>query len=439
MFLSCLVVFVSFSNLASSLPRINNVFTSKEQTSKHNEDQLIFVQTIFRHGDRYPLYIYKNNPNQADSWPTGSLGNLSPTGMDQQLRLGKKLRRRYRDFFSPKFTYDEIYVRSSEFNRTLASALSQLIGFYSGTTKRGVDYPDAPGWPLNYVPVPVHSIPRDQDHVVLGMEVTNCERFRRAWNLITLTPEYEQMEQKYQEIVREAEKVVGNKLLVKVREYVYNIIDNARIDKLYGLKPTPDMTTELFNGLSDLETEITGFQFGRHLKSRNGVDFSREMAVPLGGGLLNEIIDRMSTKVRCLDRHPSLRSELRSKRLVGLLLAKAENEECLWINRLKMYAYSGHDFTLSALFSTFEFLESNWNRPGYPSYTSCIAIELRRNTKTGRYYVKVLYIFENETVDITSDIGGCERDCTFDRFVQRSQPFLLRNKTDYCESNVGVY
>ncbi|KAI6197928.1 hypothetical protein M3Y94_01283600 [Aphelenchoides besseyi] len=104
-----------------------------------------------------------------------------------------------------------------------------------------------------------------------------------------------------------------------------------------------------------------------------------------------------------------------------------------------MYAYSGHDFTLSALFSTFEFLESNWNRPGYPSYTSCIVIELRRNTKTGEYYVKVLYMFENETVDITSDISGCERDCTFDRFVKRSQPFLLRNKTDYCESNVGVY
>ncbi|KAI6232642.1 Histidine acid phosphatase family protein [Aphelenchoides fujianensis] len=341
-----------FVQLAAAHPRINAAaFTSKEQTGERHDDELVLVHAIYRHGDRAPNYVYKHNPNQAEAWPFG-LGNLSPTGMYQQMQLGKKLRKRYGHLMSPGFASDEIYVRSSDFNRTLTSAMANLVGFYAGETRRGVDYPDSASWPVGFVPVAVHS--------------------------------------------------------------------------LYGLQPTPGMTPELFNGLSDLEIETTGFEFGRHLSRRNGVDYAREMAVSLGGGLLQEIVERMQQKIECLAKHPSLRTP-------------AESQSCTWIDRLKLYEYSAHDRSLAALFATFEFPETNWNSPGYPHYAACVLVELRRSAQTNDYFLKVLYMKEDETVDLTDDISGCEQSCSFEQFVARSQPFLLKSRDEYCASNPGSY
>ena len=47
--------------------------------------------------------------------------------MEQQFVLGKKLRHRYVDqlgFMDGKFHMDQIYVRSTDYNRTLLSAIS---------------------------------------------------------------------------------------------------------------------------------------------------------------------------------------------------------------------------------------------------------------------------------------------------------------------------
>lgn len=55
---------------------------------------------------------------------------------------------------------------------------------------------------------------------------------------------------------------------------------------------------------------------------------------------------------------------------------------------LKYYAYSAHDTTVSALFSTFGFKQSNFNETGYPTYSSCVTVELWQ-TPDSTYYVKV--------------------------------------------------
>ncbi|KIH64491.1 hypothetical protein ANCDUO_05199, partial [Ancylostoma duodenale] len=64
-----------------------------------------------------------------------------------------------------------IYVRSSDLNRTIISAISNMMGMYGqndGASIRDVDYPDIPGWPAGYVPVAVHTVNRNTDYVGLS-------------------------------------------------------------------------------------------------------------------------------------------------------------------------------------------------------------------------------------------------------------------------------
>ena len=54
-------------------------------------------------------------------------------GTQQHFQLGRLIRKRYtveHQLISPNYTRDEVYVRSTDFDRTLMSALSQLSGLF---------------------------------------------------------------------------------------------------------------------------------------------------------------------------------------------------------------------------------------------------------------------------------------------------------------------
>ena len=47
-----------------------------------------------------------------------------------QYNLGKFLRNRYNDFLGEKYDENDIYVRASDVDRTMMSAMSNLAGLY---------------------------------------------------------------------------------------------------------------------------------------------------------------------------------------------------------------------------------------------------------------------------------------------------------------------
>jgi hypothetical protein len=81
-----------------------------------------------------------------------SSGQLTIKGVQQQYRLGKYLRTRYGSILSQKYSPSEIYIRSTGFNRTLMSALSNLIGLYSLSD-------------VSNNKIPVRTVPLNQDLV----------------------------------------------------------------------------------------------------------------------------------------------------------------------------------------------------------------------------------------------------------------------------------
>lgn len=68
---------------------------------------------------------------QPNDWPAEfGPGDLLPTGMKQMYLLGRQLAKTYKEFFGEDFTYKNVDIVASAYNRTLSSADCQVIGLF---------------------------------------------------------------------------------------------------------------------------------------------------------------------------------------------------------------------------------------------------------------------------------------------------------------------
>uniref|UniRef100_A0AC34QC12 Histidine acid phosphatase n=1 Tax=Panagrolaimus sp. JU765 TaxID=591449 RepID=A0AC34QC12_9BILA len=105
--------------------------------------ELVFAHAIWRHGTRAPQVLYPTSLNTEKDFAPG-LGELTTAGMLEQFQLGQRLGQRYIDelqFLSPNYMATEVFVRSTAYNRTIASAMINMAGFYSGRGVPGADFP----------------------------------------------------------------------------------------------------------------------------------------------------------------------------------------------------------------------------------------------------------------------------------------------------------
>jgi len=128
------------------------------------QGKLIFAIDVVRHGDRTPLIA---SPEMGKIWPQGP-GQLTPKGMRQEYDLGKILRQRYVNEYHllPKhYDTNAMNVRSSGIARTMMSAQSILFGLYPLGT--GPSLNDSKALPEGLQPIPINSVPREQDSLLL--------------------------------------------------------------------------------------------------------------------------------------------------------------------------------------------------------------------------------------------------------------------------------
>jgi hypothetical protein len=109
-------------------------------------------------------------------------------------------RKRYIDEYkllSPTYNPEEIYVRSTDVNRTIMSAQSQLLGWYPDSNYLFLDEEIAQNakppmnidnladitnelkldaLPFDYQPVPIHVYDSKTDHLLLGYSTSVCPR-----------------------------------------------------------------------------------------------------------------------------------------------------------------------------------------------------------------------------------------------------------------------
>jgi hypothetical protein len=99
------------------------------------DEKLVFSVDLIRHGDRTPA---DQIPRSYLNWKEG-LGELTAKGIQQEIGLGKKLRMEYINQYHllpNDFNKDTIYVRSTDYKRTIKSAEALLSGLYPLETRK---------------------------------------------------------------------------------------------------------------------------------------------------------------------------------------------------------------------------------------------------------------------------------------------------------------
>ena len=93
--------------------------------------QILFLFIHFRHGARSP-WIGLNYETKTDifneKWENE--GELTPIGMRQMYLLGNSIKNKYYDFIKNNFNSNNIFVYSSDLNRTIQSGYSFISGIY---------------------------------------------------------------------------------------------------------------------------------------------------------------------------------------------------------------------------------------------------------------------------------------------------------------------
>lgn len=325
--------------------------------------RLIFSHVIYRHGDRTPIDPYPNDPwGDLKYWPTG-WGQLTNIGKRQHYELGQWLRKRYINLVNQTYSKDEVYIRSTDVDRTLMSAMSNLAGFYPPQGKQ-IWNDD-----IKWQPIPVHTIPEKEDHILAAKK--QCNAYEHALSKLKKSEEFQKLNKELSSLYKYLTLNTGRE--ISSIEGVQNIYNALFIETLYN-KTLPEWTAEVY---PDKMQWVSARSFATYT-------YTRYLARLKTGPLLKEILERFQKK----------------------------STNSLKTNR-SLYIYSGHDTTISNVLNTLKLFEQH-----NPPYRACIMIELHMIDD-----IPNVMIFYKNTTDEPKPmyIPKCGSQCPLDKM------FILYN------------
>ena len=322
------------------------------------------VHLLFRHGDRTPIAAYPTDPWRDYAWP-GGWGQLTVRGMRRHFRLGQWLRQRYGGFLSQKYERDEIVVRSTDTDRPLMSALSNLAGLFPPDS----DQSWLPG--LDWQPIPVHTVPQEEDYLLSSH--ANCPRFTQLQEEIEAGAWMQNIYKNNQELFDFISNKSGSRItdIVKL-DYVYDCLLIERDNNL----TLPDWTNSIFPDGKFKELRDLSFTVDT---------LTDELKRLKGGPLLKEMIKHFD--------------EVRQN--------KTEQ---------KVYMYSAHDTTVAPLLHTLNVFNSL-----APPYASLVLVEL---LDRDGLRVKLSYHNESDHAPYSLSLPGCEELCPLETFRSLTAQFI---------------
>jgi lysosomal acid phosphatase len=379
-----------------SLPTILLFFILSAVTA----DQLLLVQSLFRHGDRTPTGTYPTDPYQESFWPV-SWGQLTTLGMQQHFEQGTKLRDRYisqYQLFSPQYKDYNVYVRSTDVNRTLMSAYAHLAGFYEDSVNT---YPTTTNsWPSRYTPVPVHTVEEENDHLLNSSPY--CPRMSQIEEEREKVSSFVAFMQSQKPLLQLIAKNAG----IKANDFssyksTSKVYASVRIEKFYNLTLPTWITDFLWEQFVNGKYMCDDYIYGN---AGFGEPENAELIMLKGGLLLKTMISNME-----------------------LILANQ--------TKIKFFMYSAHDTTIDAFLRT---LQAKQNILEYttPEYAAVVLIELWKNDE-GDPYIRARYVRNIASLPepITHFIKGCGEtdECLLEAFKERSQNFVPNDILKACE------
>ncbi|XP_063158108.1 prostatic acid phosphatase-like [Candoia aspera] len=345
---------------------------------------LKFVVVIFRHGDRSPMTTFPTNTVSEDVWPQG-YGQLTKIGMQQQYEFGQYLKARYKNFLSPSYKAKEIYVRSTDCDRTIMSAQVNLAGFFPPSAS------EAWNPHIHWQPIPVHTVPLSQEKLLIYPNF-HCPRFNQLLQQVRRDTTVRKTLKQYmitkhcnfifQPLLRRTSRLLGynlRKLLDFQNLLFWNAYDTLKVQKIHNHSLPVWADTETMDYMkSFLEHLLIAAFEGK---------FRIEKSQLQGGNLVKHILGKI---INCTTSHETK----------------------------KMIMYSAHSMTIVALQTALgvynQFL---------PPYAACHIFELYEEN-SGYYTIEMYY--RNSTVDEPHPLilPGCSKACPLEQFKKLVAPIL---------------
>lgn len=341
------------------------------------EGQLLFAHVIYRHGDRTPIDPYPNDPWKDPShWTTG-WGQLTNLGKFRHLELGHWLRQRYSSLLNETYTNSEIYVRSTDVDRTLMSAESNLAGLYPPTGKDRWD-PN-----IRWQPIPVHTVPESMDEVLAAKK--SCPAFDYALKKYKQSDEYQAYNKSLEPVYQYLSANTGRK--VDSPTSAQNVYSCLHIEELNNFT-LPEWTKQVYP---------------EPLRSISARSFATKTVTPMlarlkTGPLIQEMLQRFRNK----------------------------EDNTLKPNR-SVWVYSAHDTTIANVLNTLRLFDLH-----NPPFAACVMLELRKSTSGDEPYVSVYYKNSTEEPEPMS-IPNCGKHCPLSKMFAVYRDILPGNWKRECQ------
>ncbi|GMS92518.1 hypothetical protein PENTCL1PPCAC_14693, partial [Pristionchus entomophagus] len=405
-----LILLVAITGAVCALPRSvrrANYDALPEDVNEPNMD-LIFASAIWRHGDRAAEAAVPGREQfDEDAWNFGGggYGELSPEGMSMHFNLGRRIRKRYmvnRQFLSSAYNAKEIYVRSTDYNRTLISAYSNVAGMYSGFGVQGANFPSpdaVPDWPAGYVPIPVHTVDIKTD--LIGHPDSPCARQDQLYELVKQSNEYHtyindpQVSKVLKYLSEETSKEVTIHNMYDTQNPIFCEgihIDElsqtgANIEDFYPWFYTGDVPTWV-DWIMDKDEDFTNGI--ANPVGVNGIDVAVEIGKIRSGDTLKMLAGNVHGVLQCRDAPDATACRH-------------------FYKKLRYYALSAHDTTVSA-FLTILGVKKYIIPEGYPNYSAAVLVEVYEDNGTKQRFFKVLYHADKDSdfKPITTFVRGCD-------------------------------
>ncbi|EGC29131.1 hypothetical protein DICPUDRAFT_51452 [Dictyostelium purpureum] len=369
---------------------------------------LKFVQIITRHGrrtpesKRYPLTMWICNSldqlitNKDEERPECNMGQLTVLGIQDQINVGKAYKKLFIDhlhFLDKDYNSKQIFIRSTNRERTISSARSLMHGLYGGS------FSD------NQEKSPHHSSFYIMNEADENMYPRSSPRYNFLKSLL----------KKHRDVIEENKKSKLEDFTKKIQK----IFEDSKFDTAFYVP-----TWRSYAGLV------------------NSFDCFRNNGLPLPKGFTPEIIERMyaesAKEFKSMRFFPEM-SQLGIGRFVNDLnkqmYLKGVNDSS--VKDLKLALYSGHDTTLAALLVAYDMYEDN-RHPVTSSALEYLLFQDKNYEAPSRFgrsnekelinhqYVKVIYNHKPVHIGECKDkeVDGM---CPLSEFIKISQSIIPKD------------